>query len=134
MQRRLSGRVARADDEHVLVLHRAALAHGRAVEDARAHERLEPRYAEPPPLDSGRDHDGARAQLGPVEQMNDSIVAALFERDRLLRKDDVRSHQPRLLAGSLHEKAAVDAVGKPGIVPDQRARAGLPAGDRLVRA
>src|SRR5437667_250897 len=71
----------------------------------------------------------ARAQLGPVEQMNDPIVAAPFECDRLLRKDDVRSHQPRLLACSLHEKATVDAVGKPGIVPDQRARAGLPARD-----
>ena len=60
------------------------------------------------------------------------MLAAAFECDRLLREDDVRSHQPRLLARALHQNAAVDAVRKPGIVPDQRARAGLPAGDLLL--
>src|ERR1700722_7216667 len=94
VQRRLSGRVARANDEDVLVLHRAGLAGGRAVEDAGTYERLEAWDTEPPPLDSRGDHYGAGAQLAPVQEVNDSILFASFERDRLLSEHDVRSHQP----------------------------------------
>jgi hypothetical protein len=68
VQRRLSGRVARAHEEHVPVLKGPAVAHGGAVEDARAHERLQARHAEPPPLDAGGDHHRARAQLAPVAE------------------------------------------------------------------
>ena len=45
VQRGLSGRVARADDEHFLILHRATLADCCAIEDARTHECLESRFA-----------------------------------------------------------------------------------------
>src|SRR5437588_721673 len=62
---------------------------------------------------------------------NDSMIGSPFEPDRLLREHDVRSHQPRLLAGSLHQNAPVDPVGESGIVPDQWAGAGLAARDPL---
>src|SRR5262249_1158252 len=92
VQCRLASRVARADHEHILIVHGAALAHGSAVENARTDERLESRDAEPSPLDSGRDHYGARTYLASVAQANDSLVAGGFECDGLLGKDDVCSH------------------------------------------
>lgn len=59
-------------------------------------------------------------------------VRSPFEPDNRLGEHDLRSHQPGLLAGALHQQAALDTVGEPRVVADQWARAGLPAGDLLL--
>ena len=110
----LSGRVSGADDEHVLVVHSAAFAHCGAVKDAGAYERLQFGHSEPPPFDSGRDHDCTCVHLGPVQQSDNSVIAVAFERDRLLCKHDVGSHQPGLLASSLHQGPPAMPCGNPG--------------------
>src|SRR5947209_11814678 len=65
--------------------------------------------------------------------MNDSLIAAPLERDGSLGKDDVSAHQPRLLAGALHQGATGDPMRKARIISDQRARAGLSARDGLFK-
>ena len=96
------------------------------------HEGLDRRYAEPSPLDPRGDDDRPCADLAAVEQSHHPMLPAALEGNHLLGEDDVGTHQPRLLAGSLHEIAPVDAVGKPRVVADERARPRLATRDRLL--
>ena len=63
VQRRLAGRVRRADDVHVLAGALARLARGRAVVDAAHAERLEAGRLEPPVRHTGGDQHRARLDL-----------------------------------------------------------------------
>src|SRR5690606_27053098 len=57
VERRLSGRVASADGDHMFVFARRELGHGGSVVDASPAEGIRPRCIQPPPVDTDRKYE-----------------------------------------------------------------------------
>ena len=70
----LSGRVSRADHEHVLASHGGALGDSAAVEHARTDQRLEAGDAEPLIAGSRGEDDGTRGELFPVGEPEPHLI------------------------------------------------------------
>ena len=128
MHHRLPGGVARADDVHVLPGHRARLGARRAVEDAGADEVFELGHADPPPGETGGEHDGPGGHRRAVGRRHHPVRAGGGQAGRPLVQHELDAEQPRLLHRAVGEVRPADAALEAQVVADQRAGAGLPAG------
>ena len=130
------------------------LAASRAVEDARADERLEARHSKAAPGDAGRHNDRSGCDRLVVTEAHDvpaaagaaaavaaaaaaiasaAAGAAAVQADAALGEHHVRAEYPRLLAGPARELVAADAVREAGVVANHRAAARLAAGHGLFQ-
>src|SRR5581483_3765214 len=129
---RLSGGVARADHDHLLVAAKARFHFGRGVIDPGALEFAEPRHVEAAVADAGGNQHGARPQLRPVHERDDAHAVVDPEPRHGARHGDARAEPLRLDERVARQLRARDAGRKSEVVFDARARARLTAGrDRL---
>ena len=112
VDRRLAGRVRAADDDHVLVAARHALAARAAVVDAAAGQLLDPRRVQPAVVDAGRDDHRRGAQLVAAGQPDDLGRAALVDLGHLLDGQQLGAEALRLGGRAAGQVAA--ARGRPG--------------------
>src|SRR5262249_10314859 len=122
VERRLSGRIATADDDHGRTATDTRLEIGRGVEDARTFEPLEIVDLEAAVLRARCDDDGPGRDLTAVGENDD--VKAFFDpkaRDRARRAEPgAESHRLDCRPGD--EIVAGDAVRESDVVLDARAR------------
>ena len=123
--RRLSRRVARADDVDVEPVHVRRLAACGAVRDALADEPVEALDRELPPRDAAREDDRPPAEHVAAVEVHLTRVR-VDARDRA-RDEDLGAEPPRLLERAARELVAGDARREAEVVLDPRRRAGLAA-------
>ena len=132
-QRRLTGRVAAADDRDRVAAAELGLHQRGGVVHARALELLEPRDRQPAVLHAGRDQDRARPQLLAVVQPDRVVVGTLLERRRAGRDRELGAELLGLQDGAVGQLGAGDAGREAEIVLDARRRPGLAAGGERVQ-
>ena len=129
VRRRLAGRVAASDHDHVLAA--AALGVGRhgGVVDAGAREPRDVVGRELAPARPGGDDDRAGERvLAVVEVDADEPLGAARELDRAVEARQDRVEAPRLQRRLARQLGAGDPGGEAEVVLDPRARPGLAAG------
>jgi hypothetical protein len=124
--RSLAGRIGAADDKDVRIGNCRCLGRARAIEHTSADECLDARNTQAAIGDAGGKDDRSRNHLGPVVEPNDAVSTCIRELDGGSPNPKLGSERPRLLLSPAHELSAGDTAGKPEVVPDERARTGLP--------
>ena len=125
--RRLAGRVRPADDHHVLVAARHALAARAAVVHAAAGQLLDAGRVQAAVVDPGGDDDRLRAQPVVTGQLHEPRRPALVDGGHLLHGQELGAEAGRLRRGPAGEVGAGEAHGEAEVVLDPRALAGLAA-------
>ena len=126
--RRLTGRVAAADEDDVAALHRCRLGAGRSVEDPDAGERVEPVGIERAVGDAARQDQRAGPERAAAVELHRVAVAGRRDALDAARHDDLGSQPHRLLAGARGEVVTGDAARKAEVVLDARRCARLSPG------
>ena len=124
--RRLTGRVAGADDVDVQAVHVRRLAARRAVADPLPGEPLEPVDRQPPPRDAAGEDDRARPEHVAAVEV-ELARGGVDPRDRP-GDEDLGAVPPRLLQRPARELLARDAGREAEVVLDPGRGAGLAAG------
>ena len=124
--RRLSRRVAAADDPDPRRSAPLRLGRARSVEDADALVVLEVVDRQPAVVRAGGEHDGARRDLSVVLQPDDVAIGSRLERERPVRRRGSSVELPRLGHRAARELGAGDAGREAEVVLD------APGGPRLT--
>ncbi len=127
MQRGLAGRVAAADDVHVLVLAKDGFARAGAVIDAGALQPLLVGQAQPPVVDAGRAEGSAGDDLGAVGEIADAFPRQELTPDALAVEKNFRPEMICLLTRAFGQLRAADPLGEPEIILDLGTGPGLSA-------
>ena len=126
VERRLTGRVAGADEVDVEPVRGAHFAARGAVVDALADQPIEAVDGEATPRDAGGEDQRSRAD--DVAAVEEHFARRRIDARDGARDQDLRPEPPRLLERATGELVARDAARKSEIVLDPRRRPGLSAG------
>ena len=131
-QRALPGRVGAAEHEDVLTAVDRRLGQRRAVVDAGADERREPGHVQLAHRHARRQQQRVTHDFLAVRQLHDLVRIGAPDADGRMAHQQLGAEALGLRRRAPGEVGAGDAVGKPEIVLDHRARAGLAAGRVLL--
>ena len=124
-QRGLRGRVAGAHHDDMFIPAKRSLARARTIVDACAEQPILIWQIESPVFDAGRAHRSPRDNLGAIIEITDAAAGVKFTAHARPMQKNLGAEANSLLARSLCELSAADALGKAEIIFDLRARAGL---------
>ena len=125
----LSGRITATNDENVFIDTKVGFAGPSAVEEADVEEFFFVGKAETSVADAGAADGGVSDDGGAVCEVADSFAGKEFTTNPFTEHENFRAEASSLLAGSLGEIGAADALGKSEIVFNSRAGAGLASDD-----
>src|SRR5215216_4427969 len=127
MERRLAGRVPRADHEHLLATHGTRF-RDRAVEDSLAYQPLQRGDGQPVVSHAGCQHYSAAGDLAAVRQGHDAVAPLSTQTRDGLGVDKLGTELEGLIGGASGQLLTADTPREAQVVADHGTRSRLPTG------